>query len=70
MFDTLATEAQRQLDVNFSRFIRNFPPKYPQPDDQKRLGGGSHSTVGTVTDIYDVLRVLFSSVGKPSAAGE
>ena len=64
MFDTLATEAQRQLYENFSLFIRNFLPKYPQPDadaidnltmavivDQKRLGGGSHSTVGTVTDI-------------------
>jgi len=69
VFDTLATEAQRQLYENFSLFIRNFLPKYPQPDadaienltmavivDQKRLGGGSHSTVGTVTDIYTVLR--------------
>jgi len=80
VFDTLATEAQRQLYENFSLFIRNFLPKYPQPDadaienltmavivDQKRLGGGSHSTVGTVTDIHGVLRLLFSRVGKPSA---
>ncbi len=80
VFDTLATEAQRQLYENFSLFIRNFLPKYPQPDadaienltmavvvDQKRLGGGSHSTVGTVTDIQGVLRLLFSRVGKPSA---
>ena len=65
VFDTLATEAQRQLYENFSLFIRSFLPKYPQPDadaienlpmavivDQKRLGGGSHSTVGTVTDIH------------------
>ena len=37
--------------------------------DQKRLGGGSHSTVGTVTDIHGVLRLLFSRVGKPSAGG-
>jgi excinuclease UvrABC ATPase subunit len=78
----LATEAQRQLYENFSLFIRNFLPKYPQPDadaienltmavivDQKRLGGGSHSTVGTVTDIQTVLRLLFSRVGKPSAGG-
>jgi excinuclease UvrABC ATPase subunit len=69
VFDTLATEAQRQLYENFSLFIRNFLPEYPQPDadaienltmavivDQKRVGGGSHSTVGTVTDIYTVLR--------------
>jgi len=82
VFDTLATEAQRQLYENFSLFIRNFLPKYPQPDadaienltmavivDQKRLGGGSHSTVGTVTDIYTVLRLLFSRAGKPSAGG-
>jgi excinuclease UvrABC ATPase subunit len=82
VFDTLATEAQRQLYENFSLFIRNFLPKYPRPDadaienltmavivDQKRLGGGSHSTVGTVTDIHGVLRLLFSRVGKPSAGG-
>src|SRR5499427_7762648 len=82
VFDTLATEAQRQLYENFSLFIRNFLPKYPRPDadaienltmavivDQKRLGGGSHSTVGTVTDIHGVLRLLLSRVGKPSAGG-
>ena len=82
VFDTLATEAQRQLYENFSLFIRSFLPKYPQPDadaienltmavivDQKRLGGGSHTTVGTVTDIHTVLRLLFSRVGKPSAGG-
>jgi excinuclease UvrABC ATPase subunit len=80
VFDTIATEAQRQLYENFSLYVRNFLPKYPQPDadaiehlnmavivDQKRLGGGSHSTVGTVTDIYSVLRLLFSRLGTPSA---
>src|SRR5260221_12024180 len=59
-------------------FIRNFLPRYPQPDadaienlsmavivDQKRLGGGSQSTVGTATDIAPVLRMLFSRLGKP-----
>ena len=78
VFDTIATEAQRQLYENFSLFVRNFLPRYPQPEadaienlsmavivDQKRLGGGSHSTVGTITDIYTVLRLLFSRVGKP-----
>ncbi|WP_118974732.1 ATP-binding cassette domain-containing protein [Taibaiella koreensis] len=78
VFDTIATEAQRQLYENFSMFIRNLLPKFPQPDadaieklsmavvvDQKRLGGGSHSTMGTITDISPVLRVLFSRVGKP-----
>src|SRR5687768_9293824 len=32
VFDTIATEAQRQLYENFSYFIRNFLPRYPQPD--------------------------------------
>ena len=78
VFDTIATEAQRQLYETFSMFVRNFLPRYAQPDadaienlgmaiavDQKRLGGGSHSTVGTITDIYTVLRLLFSRVGEP-----
>jgi excinuclease UvrABC ATPase subunit len=78
VFDTIATEARRQLYENFSLFIRSFLPKYPPPEadaienlsmavivDQKRLGGGSHSTVGTITDIYTLLRLLFSRVGKP-----
>lgn len=80
VFDTLANEAQRQLYENFSTFVRNFLPRYAQPDadavenlnmavvvDQKRLGGGSHSTMGTVTDIYSVLRLLFSRIGQPFA---
>ncbi|MEQ1502671.1 MAG: excinuclease ABC subunit UvrA, partial [Myxococcota bacterium] len=80
VFDTIAAEAQRQLFENFSMFVRNFLPRYPQPDadaienlsmavvvDQKRLGGGSHSTVGTITDLYTLLRLLFSRVGQPSA---
>ncbi len=78
VFDTIAAEAQRQLYENFSMFVRNFLPRYAQPDtdsienlsmpivvDQKRLGGGSHSTVGTITDIYTVLRLLFSKIGQP-----
>lgn len=78
VFDTIANESQRLLSENFSMFLRGFMPRYPQPDadllenlsmavvvDQKRLGGGSHSTVGTVTDLAPVLRLLFSRVGKP-----
>ncbi|HMD97678.1 MAG TPA: excinuclease ABC subunit UvrA [Terriglobia bacterium] len=78
VFDTVATEAQRQMNENFSMFIRTFLPRYSQPDadaienlsmpivvDQKRLGGGSHSTMGTITDIYPVLRRLYSHIGKP-----
>ena len=80
VFDTIATEAQRQLFENFSFFVRNFLPTYPQPQadsienlsmavivDQKRLGGGSTSTVGTITDISTLLRLLFSRIGRPHA---
>jgi excinuclease UvrABC ATPase subunit len=78
VFDTIATEAQRMLNENFSMFVRTFLPKYAQPDadaienlsmsivvDQKQLGGGSHSTVGTTTDINTAFRLLFSKIGKP-----
>jgi excinuclease UvrABC ATPase subunit len=77
-FDTLAAEARRQLNETFSTFVRTFLPRYAQPDadaienlsmaivvDQKRMGGGSHSTVGTITDIYTVLRLLYSRIGQP-----
>jgi excinuclease UvrABC ATPase subunit len=78
VFDTIASEARRQLNDTFSTFARNFLPRYAQPDadaienlsmaivvDQKHLGGGSHSTVGTITDIYSVLRLLYSRIGQP-----
>ncbi|UHA73356.1 ATP-binding cassette domain-containing protein [Paenibacillus sp. 481] len=78
VFDTIAAESTRLLNENFSMFVRNFLPSYPQPDadaienlsmavivDQKRLGGGSHSTMGTITDISPILRLLFSRVGQP-----
>lgn len=78
VFDTIAAESTRLLNENFSMFVRNFLPRVPQPDtdaienlsmavivDQKRLGGGSHSTMGTITDISPVLRLLFSRVGQP-----
>src|ERR1043165_4862777 len=78
VFDTIATEAQRQPYENFSLFIRSFLPRYPSPEadsienlsmavvvDQKRLGGGSHSTVGTITDIFTLMRLMFSRIGKP-----
>jgi excinuclease ABC A subunit len=78
VFDTIATEAQRQLYENFSMMVRTFLPRYSQPDadsirnlgmaivvDQKRLGGGSHSTMGTITDTYTLLRQLFALLGDP-----
>jgi excinuclease ABC A subunit len=79
VFDTIAAEAQRQLNETFTAFVQGFLPHYGQPDvdhiehlnapiiiDQKRVGGGSRSTVGTYTDIAALLRLLFSRVGQPS----
>jgi excinuclease UvrABC ATPase subunit len=78
VFDTIAAEAQRQLNETFSAFVRQFLPKLGQPDtdlienlstaivvDQKRLGGGSRSTLGTVTDINPLLRLLYSRRSVP-----
>ena len=80
VFDTIAAEAQRQLNETFTAFVQGFLPHYGQPDvdyienlnapiiiDQKRVGGGARSTVGTYTDIAASLRLLFSRVGQPAA---
>ncbi len=79
VFDTISKEAQRQLSQTFTTFIQNRLPTYSQPEalsienlspamviDQKRLGGNARSTLGTITDIYSLLRLLFSRIGKPS----
>lgn len=78
VFDTIAAESQRQLNETYASFIRHRLPHYGQPNvdaienlsvaiiiDQKRLGGNVRSTVGTITDIYSLLRLLFSRIGKP-----
>ncbi|TSA84639.1 excinuclease ABC subunit UvrA [Deinococcus detaillensis] len=80
VFDTVAAEAQRQLNETFTAFVQGFLPHYGQADvdriehlnapiiiDQKRVGGGSRSTAGTYTDIAAPLRLLFSRFGQPSA---
>lgn len=78
VFDTISKEAQRQLNQTFTTYIQNRLPTYSQPDalsienlspavviDQRRLGGNVRSTLGTITDIYSLLRLLFSRIGKP-----
>lgn len=78
VFDTVAAESQRQLNETYSSFIRNRLPHYGKPEvdsinnlsvsiviNQKRLGDNARSTVGTVTDIYSLLRLLFSRIGTP-----
>ncbi len=78
VFDTICTEAQRQLVETFSTYSRRRLPKLTRPPvdeihgispcmviDQKRLGRSSRSTVGTVTEIYTYLRTMFSRCGAP-----
>ncbi len=80
VFDTIAVESQRQLNDTYPPFLRNRMPKYERPHaetiedltpaivvDQRPVGGHSRSTVGTMTDVYTVIRVLFSRYGTPSA---
>ncbi|EAC3312915.1 ATP-binding cassette domain-containing protein [Listeria monocytogenes] len=78
IFDTLAAESQSLLNETYSSYIQQLLPHYAQPivDDiqnlpvsivinQKKIGGNARSTVGTVTDIYTSLRLLFSRIAQP-----
>ncbi|MEV0617701.1 excinuclease ABC subunit UvrA [Nonomuraea sp. NPDC050404] len=78
VFDTIAAEAGHQLNETFPPFARNRLPKWTRPltdeigglspvvlIDQRRLGGNARSTVGTITDAWTYLRLLFSRVGSP-----
>ncbi|GHE30821.1 thiamine ABC transporter permease [Streptosporangium violaceochromogenes] len=80
VFGTIAAESQRQLNATYSAFLRNRLPQHERPRagrmanltaavvvDQKPVGGNARSTVGTMTEIHAVLRVLFSRRGEPSA---
>jgi excinuclease ABC subunit A len=76
-FDTLYAEGQRRYVESLSSFARQFLGQMPKPDvdlisglspsisiSQKSSGTNPRSTVGTITEIYDYLRVLFARVGK------
>ena len=78
VFDTVYAEAQRQLIETFSSFARRRLPKINRPDvdeirnistaitiDQKKMGNNPRSTVGTATEVYTYLRLLFSRLGDP-----
>ncbi len=78
VFDTIAAESQRQMNETYSAFIRGRLPKYVKPKvdlienlsasviiDQSSLGGNARSTVGTISEMYSALRVLFSRIGTP-----
>ena len=78
VFDTIAAESQRQMNETYTAFIRGRLPKFEKPRaehienlsasvivDQTRLGGNSRSTVGTISDMYSALRLLYSRIGTP-----
>lgn len=77
-FDTIYAEGQRRFIDSLSTYARNFLLQLNKPDvdsinglcpsiaiDQKTIGHSPRSTVGTVTEIYDYLRLLYSKVGTP-----
>lgn len=80
VFDTIAAESQRQMNETYTAFVRGRLPKYEKPKveridnlsasvivDQSRLGGNARSTVGTISDMYAALRLLYSRIGQPYA---
>ncbi|UXH43491.1 excinuclease ABC subunit UvrA [Rossellomorea vietnamensis] len=77
-FDTIYAEGQRRYVESLSAYARQFLGQMDKPDvdaieglspaisiDQKTTSRNPRSTVGTVTEIYDYLRLLFARVGKP-----
>jgi len=77
-FDTLYAEGQRRYVESLSAYARQFLEQMPKPQvesieglspaiaiEQKAMSNNPRSTVGTVTEIYDYLRVLFARVGRP-----
>src|SRR4028118_1196967 len=77
-FDTLYAEGQRRYVESLSAYARQFLDKMQKPDvdfieglspaiaiEQRSSGGNPRSTIATTTEIYDYLRLLYSSVGQP-----
>src|SRR5690606_17675905 len=77
-FDTIYAEGQRRYVESLSAYARQFLGQMDKPDvdtieglspaisiDQKTTSRNPRSTVGTVTEIYDYLRLLFARIGKP-----
>lgn len=77
-FDTLFAEGQRRFMQSLSAYARQFVEQLEKPDvdfmdglspsisvDQKTFHRNPRSTVGTITEIYDFMRLLFARVGKP-----
>ncbi len=78
VLDTIAAKSRRELNETFPSFVQQYLPKYGRPHvgcienlpvaiviDQRKPAPNARSTVGTYTDIYALLRLLFSRVGQP-----
>jgi len=78
VFETIAAESRRLINETYTAFLQGFMGTPARPDvdslenlsaaivvDQERMGTNARSTVGTVTDAYDMLRVIFSRLGQP-----
>ena len=77
-FDTIFAEGQRRYVESLSSYARQFLQQMPKPDvdeitglspaisiDQKSRSNNPRSTVATITEIYDYLRVLYARIGRP-----
>ena len=78
VMDTIAAKSRRELNDTFPSFTQQYLPKYGRPHvgdienlpiaiviEQRKPASNSRSTVGTYTDIYALLRLLFSRIGQP-----
>jgi excinuclease UvrABC ATPase subunit len=78
VFETIAAESRRLINETYTAFVQGFMPTLARPDadslenltpaiivDQERMGANARSTVGTVTDAYAMLRIIFSRLGEP-----
>ncbi len=78
VLDTIAAKSRRELNDTFPSFTQQYLPKYGRPHvgdiqnlpiaiviEQRKPASNSRSTVGTYTDIYALLRLLFSRIGQP-----
>ncbi len=81
-FDTIYAEGQRRYVESLSSYARQFLEQMEKPDvdsieglspaisiDQRTTSRNPRSTVGTITEIYDYLRVLFARIGQPHCSG-
>lgn len=82
IFGTVAAESQRLINETYSTFVQGFMPSTSRPEvdrleglttaiivDQETLPANPRSTVGTVTDVHTLLRMLFSRLGTPHIGG-